>query len=1598
VIAQSAETLPAESSEAVSSQHDEPYVGARPFDERERDRFFGRDEEARLLVNKILTVPVTVVFAASGIGKSSILRTLVVPALRKLEAKVVYFDDWTSEPVSALRNRVLEEVGALSRSEFVREEATLLELTRALNEEREESLVLVLDQFEQFFVRHGDALDGLARELGALARSGVDGHVVIVLREEYLARLEAFRDHWLTLAPARYRLRPLPADKARQAIERPLERFQGGIEPELVEELLVAFSVRGASVGLVDEGDVGGVSLPILQIVCLYLWRAIKGEPERQITKALYQALGGRQGIVDAYVRDAFVDTTAADRLVLARMLNLLAPKAGVKMAYPVDLLAEQVGLSTEEVGSLLARLEKQRIVHFRDEGRVVELTHDAFTAVLRSFIEEELQAERARKAAEDLLTSRRRKRWRLFGWGAIATVALLVGVGYQKRQELANERNELRAALGAQDCGKLTAAVRGLRSRADRSALLTERVSRWLGGSPLDDLFTGLERNASVAAACNGPRSPASELGNLQSGAHFTLALNQGGGKARPIQLESMRQLWRELSDRLWTEKRVRISPVVDVELDERLPQGTFVLKIEDRVMLRRSLPKLDDRLAILAINSPASLESEVSEVETEIGFERRELSTFDERHVFAGFAKPWSAPLWRVIDERLAASVPVNAEAFALELLPAVEAAVTFEAFENVARNPELYLTESLTEGLLVLRSNDDPCLVRAAAARFRGASSGEGPSDLPPQLVSRVHRTLLESARRGRSAGVLTRILDRIADLDPTHPDAVPVRVAAWVIEDGGRARPTENVRFTHAGSWECKPFKLAQPMGDMDYRAQVAYSLDEEEEAFRVGVGRELVRRLTPGAQLGTELIDGLRDLRLGLYRSYGIYLRSVTFQQEAWQDDRFRIDLPGDERHEPERAAAAASLLRAVDERAREARFATITPFDTQWLVSDGLRKWLETRFSRNDVKLILRSVLAKLPPAPSGRTPNLPWLLGSLPVWAEVCGQQDAACLIRRLSETEIAARERGPSDGASRSPAVAATVQALANDRYELAIESFVIAFRGDQDGAIREFSRAYANASDELFLARVQRDFCTVPTPGRGNWAQVHPSQLTEIELALDLEAARADQKLAANLRLCALMRKLPASAGGDTNAPGNAAATAARIQTFLREHAADERSWTAAQRFWVGDRLLLANAGVGSVDPRPAEVSRAARATAIALLTASFTTSGDALPFPDDAFVRLLQTCSITKSDRCSWDLATLAEKAKLSYRALSALADALSRLPTQGALEHLLSVRQLWQRVGESLPSDLPARERSAYALWLRTAQGSVDVHLLSHQKGDPAELALGLERLRVDVDGDGGMAPHDKAELGLQATSLLWDAYEYAGRHADGERLIPNLVKAGGMRELGALFRAGNVAGAAAKADDMLDRGVGEPSEVLFISALSHLLLDDGDEFRRSADQLLYWMDHRYRDYVRLMLSWRLRQRGHEAAARMLLEDRLREVSREETPEQRLSEGDLAPWREMLIRYSLAPTDAGRALVFGPLRDESAFGASVLAKGGQSLSSFRCEAYFYDALLQSVTADASTRQSRYHAQLQAVMREGCYSMYEYQMARWLMGRK
>src|SRR5258708_22247230 len=99
-----------------------PYRGLEPFDERDAAFFFGGERETQLITANLFAAPLTILYGASGVGKSSVLRAGVLPRLRtRPELLPVIFPTLASDahhaaPGAVLRGWQQDPLGGLKET------------------------------------------------------------------------------------------------------------------------------------------------------------------------------------------------------------------------------------------------------------------------------------------------------------------------------------------------------------------------------------------------------------------------------------------------------------------------------------------------------------------------------------------------------------------------------------------------------------------------------------------------------------------------------------------------------------------------------------------------------------------------------------------------------------------------------------------------------------------------------------------------------------------------------------------------------------------------------------------------------------------------------------------------------------------------------------------------------------------------------------------------------------------------------------------------------------------------------------------------------------------------------------------------------------------------------------------------------------------------------------------------------------------------------------------------------------------------------------------------------------------------------------------
>ncbi len=440
-----------------------PYKGLASFGEEGLDPllFFGREREIEVIAANLIASRLTVLYGPSGVGKTSILKAGVVPRLREQGAEVLVFSSWSGDPFEG-----------------------------ALDEPESGQRYVIVDQFEEFFLYHDDSALSAVTDL--LRDREARTNVLISIREDALAQLDAFKGRIPGLFSNSLRLDRLDRASARRAITGPPERYRElpgadgptAVAPALVEKLLDSVAVGRIQLGTSGRGGTteadGGerIEAPFLQLVLERLWTVERDRGSNSMRLETLHELGGARRIVEEHLESAMEGLSAEDRDAAAAIYNHLVTPSGTKIAHRAGDLARYASVEEPEATRVLNHLAAERIVRAAEDGAggpQYEIFHDVLAdAVLgwRARHEADRRIDEARRQAQ----ARHR---RLLGLAAasLVAVAVLAGVAVYALVQRSEARENARDARGA----ALVAQAAALTDDPQRSLELTLAASRMI-------------------------------------------------------------------------------------------------------------------------------------------------------------------------------------------------------------------------------------------------------------------------------------------------------------------------------------------------------------------------------------------------------------------------------------------------------------------------------------------------------------------------------------------------------------------------------------------------------------------------------------------------------------------------------------------------------------------------------------------------------------------------------------------------------------------------------------------------------------------------------------------------------------------------------------------------------------------------------------------------------------------------------------------------------------------------------------------------------------------------------------------------------------
>ncbi|HLP80800.1 MAG TPA: NACHT domain-containing protein, partial [Nitrosomonas sp.] len=313
-----------------------------------------------------------VLWGESGCGKTSFLRAGLGPKLRSEGYLPLYINKPTTNPVDAVKNLLITEMGYTAK-QSEKGINQLLKMTTSKNKR----IIIIFDQFEEFFLTNHtqSSRSSFIKWVGEIiAATNLPVAFLISIRSDFFAQLQSFAPQIPepTSTQTTYQLENFDIEQAKQIF-----KVAANIDGIAFNEELIQAVIRDLEV---DDY----IRPAELQVVGTRL------KHKNIITINRYESLGGARGILSSYIKDE-INRSVNEKA--ARLILRLMCAETVETKSPTDLRFEEILGNIYSVGeiadsrtavqNILNQFVTARLIVHTDEDKY-NLVHDYLAAYIK--------------------------------------------------------------------------------------------------------------------------------------------------------------------------------------------------------------------------------------------------------------------------------------------------------------------------------------------------------------------------------------------------------------------------------------------------------------------------------------------------------------------------------------------------------------------------------------------------------------------------------------------------------------------------------------------------------------------------------------------------------------------------------------------------------------------------------------------------------------------------------------------------------------------------------------------------------------------------------------------------------------------------------------------------------------------------------------------------------------------------------------------------------------------------------------------------------------------------------------------------------------
>jgi WD40 repeat protein len=405
-------------------QHINPFPGLRSFEEEEEYLFFGREKQIDELLNKLSKTRFLAVVGASGSGKSSLVKSGLLPSLHSgyLAAAGSGWRICTFRPgndpignlsVALCSKEILGHDGvgesspAFVESVLRRSDQGVGESIRQFSTDHKQNLLIVVDQFEELFrfskyekAEHKGTRDSVTfinLLLAASKFATIPIYVVFTMRSDFLGDCTEFRGLPEAINNGQYLIPRMTREERKAAITGPIAVGGAEISQALLTRLLN------------DVGD-NPDQLPILQHALMRTWEywSKHSKPGDPIDLSHYEATGTMAKALSLHAEEAYAEIgDEKGKEICKKLFRSLTEKRddgrGIRRPTIIKEICELAEIHLEEVARIIEIFRRPGRSFLMppvgvalSEETVIDISHESLMRVwerLMSWVQEEIES-----------------------------------------------------------------------------------------------------------------------------------------------------------------------------------------------------------------------------------------------------------------------------------------------------------------------------------------------------------------------------------------------------------------------------------------------------------------------------------------------------------------------------------------------------------------------------------------------------------------------------------------------------------------------------------------------------------------------------------------------------------------------------------------------------------------------------------------------------------------------------------------------------------------------------------------------------------------------------------------------------------------------------------------------------------------------------------------------------------------------------------------------------------------------------------------------------------------------------------------------------